>query len=84
MIEFALPVFGLILAGYAAGKTPIMPATAVVGLSNFAVYAAVPSLMFRTLARGGVAQSLTAPPHTPACRAGWRRPCGASPLGRRR
>ncbi|MCC6466745.1 MAG: AEC family transporter [Alphaproteobacteria bacterium] len=58
MIEFALPVFGLILAGYAAGKTPIMPAAAVVGLSNFAVYAAVPSLMFRTLSRGGVAQSL--------------------------
>lgn len=58
MLQFALPVFGLILAGYLAGKTPIMPASAVVGLSNFAVYAAVPSLMFRTLSRGGVAQSL--------------------------
>ncbi len=58
MLQFALPVFGLILAGYVAGKTPIMPASAVVGLSNFAVYAAVPSLMFRTLSRGGVAQSL--------------------------
>lgn len=60
MIEFALPVFGLILAGYAAGKTPVMPAQAVVGLSNFAIYAAVPSLMFRTLSRAGVAQSLDA------------------------
>lgn len=58
MLQFALPVFALILAGYVAGKTPIMPAQAVVGLSNFAIYAAVPSLMFRTLSRGGVAQSL--------------------------
>jgi len=58
MLEFSLPVFALILAGYLAGKTPIMPAAAVLGLSNFAVYAAVPSLMFRTLSRGGLAQSL--------------------------
>jgi predicted permease len=58
MLEIALPVFDLILAGYVAGKTPIMPAAAVVGLSNFAIYAAVPSLLFRTLSRGGVASSL--------------------------
>jgi hypothetical protein len=58
MLDLALPVFGLILAGYLAGRTPLMPAQAVVGLGNFAIYAAVPALLFRTLSRGGVAQSL--------------------------
>lgn len=58
MLSVVLPVFGLILMGYAAGKTPIMRPPAVAGLSNYVLYAAIPSLLFRTLSRTHLAEAL--------------------------
>lgn len=58
MLNVVLPVFGLILAGYAAGKTPIMRPAAAAGLSNYVLYAAVPALLFRTLSRTHLAEAL--------------------------
>lgn len=58
MLDVVLPVFGLILAGYVAGKTPLFLPAALAGLDRFVLYAAVPSLLFRTLAKSGVARAI--------------------------
>ncbi len=58
MLDVILPVFGLILIGYVAGKTPVMRPPAVAGLSNYVLYAAIPSLLFRTLSRTNLSEAL--------------------------
>ncbi|MFO1190257.1 MAG: AEC family transporter [Alphaproteobacteria bacterium] len=45
------PVFGLIAIGFALGRTPLMTAEGVKGLTNFVFYAAIPALLFRSMAR---------------------------------
>lgn len=52
-INTVLPVFGLVLCGYLAGRSRFMSAEAVKGLTTFVFYLAIPALLFRTMARGG-------------------------------
>lgn len=51
-IEVVLPIFGLILAGFAVGRTSLLGAEGIRGLSNFVYYVAIPALLFRTLSQG--------------------------------
>ncbi len=57
-VNIILPVFGLIFIGYVAGRTPILPATAVRGVANVTTWIMIPVLLFRSMAQKGVAQSL--------------------------
>jgi len=54
VLEIVLPVFGLVLAGWALAQTPVLSREGVRGLSNFVFYIAIPALLFRTMARGAV------------------------------
>jgi malonate transporter and related proteins len=56
-INIILPVFGLILIGYFAGHTSILPALAVRGLANAATYLMIPVLLFRSVVGDGTASS---------------------------
>lgn len=47
----ALPVFGMILAGYAAARTGVIPASANRDLNRFVVWIALPALMFSIIAK---------------------------------
>jgi malonate transporter and related proteins len=58
LINIILPVFGLILVGYVAGRTSLLPAVAVRGVANTVTYLMIPALLFRAMAQEGVAQSL--------------------------
>ncbi len=51
VLSIVLPVFGLIGLGVVGGKSRLFPEAAVVGLSNFVLYVAVPALLFRTIVR---------------------------------
>ena len=48
--EIVLPVFALILVGYAFGRTPLFSAEGARGLGVFVYYAAIPALLFRGMA----------------------------------
>ena len=48
LINIILPVFGLILIGYIAGHTSILPALAVRGMAHAATYLMIPVLLFRS------------------------------------
>jgi malonate transporter and related proteins len=52
-INIILPVFGLILIGYIAGHTSILPALAVRGMANAATYLMIPVLLFRSTVGDG-------------------------------
>lgn len=52
-INIILPVFGLILIGYLAGRTPILPAMAVRGMANAATYIMIPVMLFRSVVGDG-------------------------------
>jgi hypothetical protein len=52
VVEIVLPVFGLVLAGWALAQTSVLSREGVRGLSNFVFYIAIPTLLFRTMARG--------------------------------
>ncbi len=45
-----LPVFGLILCGYLVGRTRLLSAEGIKGLTNFVFFVAMPALLFRSLA----------------------------------
>jgi len=45
------PVFGLIATGYVVGRTSLMTAEGVKGLTNFVFYVAIPALLFRSMVR---------------------------------
>ncbi len=49
--EIVLPVFGLVLCGYAVGRTKILTPEGVRGLTGFVFYVAIPVMMFRTVTR---------------------------------
>jgi malonate transporter len=51
VLSIVLPVFGLIGLGVIGGRSRFFPEAAVVGLSNFVLYVAVPALLFRTIVR---------------------------------
>ncbi|NQV99766.1 MAG: AEC family transporter [Rhodospirillales bacterium] len=50
-LGIVLPVFGLVLCGYIVGRTRLLTAEGIQGLTNFVFYVAIPVLMFRTVAR---------------------------------
>ena len=56
-INIILPVFGLILIGYIAGHTSVLPALAVRGLANAATYLMIPVLLFRSVVGDGTVPS---------------------------
>ena len=49
-LSIVLPVFGLILLGYLVGRTRLLSADGIKGLTNFVFYVAMPALLFRSLA----------------------------------
>ncbi len=53
-----LPVFALVLVGYAAGRRNWITEGGAKGLSSFVFYLAVPALLFRTLGRADVMDAL--------------------------
>ena len=57
-INIILPVFGLILIGYVAGHTPILPPLAVRGIANAATYLMIPVLLFRSMVGDGTVPSM--------------------------
>lgn len=50
-LSIVLPVFGLMLAGYGLGRTPLISEDGARGITNFVLYAAIPALLFRTMSR---------------------------------
>jgi len=52
VIDVVVPVFGLIACGYLVGRTPLLTAERLKGLTNFVFYIAIPALLFRTLGHG--------------------------------
>ena len=50
-LPIILPVFGLILLGYAMGRTPLITKAGVAGINNFVFYCAIPALLFRTMSK---------------------------------
>ncbi|UEM25050.1 AEC family transporter (plasmid) [Skermanella mucosa] len=57
-INIILPVFGLILVGYVAGRTSILPPAAVRGVANAATWLMIPVLLFRSTAGEGTARNM--------------------------
>ena len=60
ILNVALPIFGVILAGYLAGRWRILGGESTAALNAFVSYFALPVLFFGTLARtpvGGGARS---------------------------
>jgi malonate transporter and related proteins len=51
VLDLALPFFGLILIGFAAGKLRQIPDAGLAWMSWFIIYAALPALFYRLLAR---------------------------------
>ena len=58
ILNVALPIFGVILAGYLAGRWRILGGEATAALNAFVSYFALPVLFFGTLARTPVAAVL--------------------------
>ena len=56
ILNVALPIFGVILAGYLAGRWRILGGEATAALNAFVSYFALPVLFFGTLARTPVAR----------------------------
>jgi predicted permease len=52
------PFFALIAAGYAAGRTRVLPMTAIPGLNTFVLYFALPCMLYRFGAGTPIAQLL--------------------------
>ena len=51
VLNAALPIFGLILLGFVAGRFGVLSAEATDGINRFAVYLALPALMFLAMSR---------------------------------
>ena len=58
ILNVAFPIFGVILAGYLAGRWRILGGEATTALNGFVSYFALPVLFFGTLARTPVAAVL--------------------------
>lgn len=54
VLEIVLPVFGLVLAGWAMARGRVLSPEGVRGLSNFVFYIAIPTLLFGAMARGAI------------------------------
>jgi predicted permease len=56
LLDIVAPIFGVVLAGYAMARGRLLSPEGVRGISDFVFYAAIPALLFRTMATA----------HTPA------------------
>jgi predicted permease len=56
LLDIVAPIFGVVLAGYAMARSRLLSPEGVRGISDFVFYAAIPALLFRTMATA----------HTPA------------------
>ena len=59
ILNVAFPIFGVILAGYLAGRWRILGGEATTALNAFVSYFALPVLFFGTLARTPVGRCST-------------------------
>ena len=76
ILNVALPIFGVILAGYLAGRWRILGGEATTALNAFVSYFALPVLFFGTLARTPVARGARSGPDAGLRhRRGWRPSC---------
>jgi malonate transporter len=50
LLDIVAPIFGLVLAGTLMARTPLLTQEGVRGIGNFVYYAAIPALLFRTMA----------------------------------
>ena len=74
ILNVALPIFGVILAGYLAGRWRILGGEATTALNAFVSYFALPVLFFGTLARTPVGAVLDPAPDAGLRRWPWWRP----------
>lgn len=51
VVQVILPVFGMVLAGYALGRTPLLDAAGLRGFNHVAFYILFPCLLFRSMSR---------------------------------
>ena len=51
LLEIVLPIFGVVLVGWAVGRFDIINAERINGLADFTFYVAIPALMFRSVVR---------------------------------
>lgn len=61
LFDVVLPVFGLILTGYVAGRFRVLGGAAAAAINRFVFYFALPPLLFTFTARAPVAESLNWP-----------------------
>lgn len=61
IVSAVIPVFGLVLCGYLAGKFGIVGAESSDALNQFVFYFALPAMLFVAVARGSLAQILNFP-----------------------
>lgn len=61
VFEVALPVFGLILAGYLAGRRGILGQESSVALNRFVYYFSLPAVLFLSMARRPLAEVFNIP-----------------------
>ncbi|WP_207476597.1 AEC family transporter [Arenibaculum pallidiluteum] len=54
ILEVVLPVFGLVLLGFAVGRPPLFGAGSARALGTFVFYLALPALLFRSMAQRGL------------------------------
>ncbi|MBV8913724.1 MAG: AEC family transporter [Acetobacteraceae bacterium] len=51
VLNAALPIFALILTGFLCGRFGVLSAAATDSLNRFAIYLALPALMFQAMSR---------------------------------
>lgn len=61
IVSAVIPVFGLVLCGYLAGRFGIVGAESSDALNQFVYYFALPAMLFAAVARGSLAQILNWP-----------------------
>ena len=61
IVSAVIPVFGLVLCGWIAGRTGIVGAESSDALNQFVFYFALPAMLFAAVARGSLSQILNWP-----------------------
>ena len=61
ILSSVLPVFGLVLCGWVAGRTGLVGAESSDALNQFVYYFALPAMLFAAVARGSLAQIFNLP-----------------------
>jgi malonate transporter len=51
IVDIIVPVFGMVLVGWAIGRTRLLSAEGLRGLVNVTFYALFPALLFRSMAK---------------------------------